>query len=356
MNYTTNYLIMYIKKILLAVALIGLLIMAGFAYYVYSVVFIPNTAFNNNEAHVYIPTGAKFSYVMEELSPLLKDPESFEAVANRKGYSQNIKSGHFIIKKSMNNNDIINSIRVGNVPILIKFNNQERLENLAGKIAQQLEGDSLSFLNAFRNEDFLKTVELTQDNALSMYIPNSYEIYWNISAEKFQERMYKEYQTFWNVSRTKKASSLNLSKEQVISLAAIVQKETAKVDERSRVAGVYINRINSGMLLQADPTVIYAKKMVDNNFDQEIKRVLYKDLDLNSPYNTYQNIGVPPGPITMPDISSIDAVLNYEKHKYYYFVADINNFGYHKFAKTLTQHNRNKREYVRWISMQNVNR
>ncbi|MBE9489298.1 MAG: endolytic transglycosylase MltG [Bacteroidetes bacterium] len=347
---------MYLKKILLAIVLIGLLLMAGFAYYVYNAVFIPNTAFNNNEAHIYIPSGATFSIVMEELSPILKDPISFKAVANRKGYPGNIKSGHYIIKKGMNNNDIVNSIRIGNVPIIVKFNNQERLENLAGSLSKQLEVDSLSFLKAFRNEEFLKKTGFNQDNALSMYIPNSYEVYWNISAKGFQERMYEEYQAFWNTNRIQKATDLALSKEQVISLAAIVQKETAKVDERQRVAGVYINRIKRGMPLQADPTVIYTKKMLDNDFEQEIKRVLYEDLELDSPYNTYQNTGTPPGPITMPDISSIDAVLNFEKHNYYYFVADVTNFGYHKFAKTLSQHNRNKREYVRWISQQQVNR
>jgi len=347
---------MYIKKILLAIALIGLLLMAGFAYYVYNAVFIPNTAFNNNEAHVYISTGANFSDVLEELKPLLKDIVSFEAVANRKEYSVNIKSGHFIIKKGMNNNDIINSIRVGNVPILIKFNNQERIENLAGNLANQLELDSLSFLKVFRNKEYLAKNGFNQDNALSMFIPNSYEVYWNISAKKFQERMYKEYQAFWNANRTQKAIDLNLSKKQVISLAAIVQKETAKVDERSRVAGVYVNRIKKGMPLQADPTVIYSKKLLDKDFNQEIKRVLYKDLELNSPYNTYQNTGVPPGPIAMPDISSIDAVLNFEQHDFYYFVADVKNFGYHNFAKTLAQHNRNKQQYVRWISQNKVNR
>ncbi len=223
-------------------------------------------------------------------------------------------------------------------------------------MSKQLERDSLTLLKAFRNIDYIHKKGFTQDNALSMYIPNTYEVYWNISAKGFQDRMYKEYQSFWNTNRTQKAVDLKLSKSQVISLAAIVQKETAKVDERKRVAGVYMNRINRGMLLQADPTVIYSKKLLDNDFEQEIKRVLYKDLELDSPFNTYKYAGVPPGPIAMPDITSIDAVLDFEKHKYYYFVADVKNFGYHKFAKTLSQHNRNKREYVRWISQQKVNR
>ncbi len=347
---------MYIKKILLAFALIGLVIMAGFAYYVYNAVFTPNTVFNNKEAHIYIQTGANFSDVLAELEPLLEDIESFEAVARRKKYPSNIRSGHFIIKNGMSNNDITNSIRTGNIPISIKFNNQERLENLAGTLSNQLEVDSLEFLNAFRNEKFLKAAELNSDNALSMYIPNTYEVYWNISAEKFRDRMLEENSKFWNPDRIQKAASLELAREQVMSLAAIVQKETAKVDERPRVAGVYINRLKINMPLQADPTIIYAKKLHENDFEQEIRRVLYKDLELESPYNTYKNSGVPPGPITMPDISSIDAVLNFEKHSYYYFVADVQNFGYHKFAKSLAQHNRNKREYVRWISKKGVRR
>lgn len=330
--------------------------MAGFSYYIYNAVFIPNTAFNNKVAHVYIPTGASFSDVLEELNPIVKDINSFKAVANRKGYSSNIKPGHFIIKKGMNNNDIINSIRINNIPILIKFNNQERLENLAGILSYQLEVDSLSLLQAFRDKDFLNAAELTSDNALSIYIPNTYEVFWNISAIGFRDRMLEENVKFWNPERIKKAENINLTKEQVISLAAIVQKETAKVDERPIVAGVYLNRLKIEMPLQADPTIIYAKKLAENDFEQEIKRVLYKDLELDSPYNTYKNMGVPPGPITMPDISSIDAVLNFEEHKYFYFVADVNNFGYHKFAKTFSQHKRNKREYVRWISKQGVKR
>ena len=168
--------------------------------------------------------------------------------------------------------------------------------------------------------------------------------------------MLQEHKSFWNSERIKKAKKIDLTKEQVMSLAAIVQKETAKVDERPRVAGVYINRLKSGMPLQADPTIIYAKKLNENDFEQKIKRVLYKDLELDSPYNTYKNTGIPPGPITMPDISSIDAVLNFESHGYYYFVADVKNFGYHKFAENFSQHRRNKREYVRWISEQGVNR
>ena len=355
-NYSINISMKNIKKIVLIVALIGVLAMGGFAYYVYQNILVPNTAFNNKEAHVYIAEDATFREVLEELEPLLKSTETFTNVATRKGYVSNIKSGHFIIKKGMNNNDIINSIRTGNVPIKIKFNNQERLENLAGQVAKQLEGDSLSFLKAMRDEDFLAASGFNLATAIGMYIPNTYEVYWNTSPASFRGKMLKEYNNFWTAVRNQKAKDLGLTRDEVLSLAAIVQKETAKVDERPRVAGLYVNRIKKGMPLQADPTIIYAKKLTENDFDQVIKRVLFRDLEVDSKYNTYKNTGVPPGPITMPDISSIDAVLGHENHDYYYMVANVENFGYHKFAKTLSQHNRNRQEYVRWINKQGINR
>ena len=347
---------MYLKKILLTVVLLGLVGMAGFSYYVYQNIFTPNTGFNNPQAHVFIPTGATFKMVQEELSPLLKDMNTFVTVAQRKGYSSNIKAGHFIIKKGSNNNEIINSIRSGNIPVTIKFNNQERLENLAGHLAKQIELDSASLLSAMLDVDFLKASGFTQDTALGMYIANSYEVYWNTSPKAFCQKMLKEYNAFWNTSRVAKARAISLSKDQVMALAAIVQKETAMIQERPTVAGLYLNRLKKGMLLQADPTVIFAKKKTENNFKQVIKRVLFKDLKIASPYNTYRYSGVPPGPITMPDVSAIDGVLNYKKHGFYFMVADVENFGYHKFAKTLSGHNRNKKQYVNWINKQGVKR
>ena len=347
---------MYLKKILLTVVLLGLVGMAGFSYYVYQNIFTPNTGFNNPQAHVFIPTGATFKMVQEELSPLLKDMNTFVTVAHRKGYSSNIKAGHFIIKKGSNNNEIINSIRSGNIPVTIKFNNQERLENLAGHLAKQIELDSASLLNAMLDVDFLKASGFTQDTALGMYIANSYEVYWNTSPKAFCQKMLREYNAFWNTSRVVKAKAISLSKDQVMALAAIVQKETAMIQERPMVAGLYLNRLKKGMLLQADPTVIFAKKKTENNFKQVIKRVLFKDLKIASPYNTYKYTGVPPGPITMPDVSAIDGVLNYKKHDFYFMVADVENFGYHKFAKTLSAHNRNKKQYVNWINKQGVKR
>ena len=347
---------MYIKRILLAIVLLGLIVAGVLANYVYSAMFKSNTNFNNSQAVLYIPTNANYNEVRKQLEPLLIDINKFDALANRKKYVSNIKAGRYIITKGMNNNDIINTIRSQNTPLKVSFNNQERLENLAGRIAQQIEADSISLLEAFNDNTFIKENGFSSATSLGMYIPNSYEFFWNTSAEKFRDRMLNEYKKFWNNARVEKAKSHGLDQKQVIALASIVQKETAKVDERPRVAGVYLNRLKIGMPLQADPTIIYAIKQKTGDFDTVIKRVLYKDLEINSPYNTYKNRGIPPGPIAMPDISSIDAVLNAENHSYLYFVANVDNFGYHKFAKTLSQHNRNKQEYVRWINKQRINR
>ena len=347
---------MYIKKILLAIALIGLVIAGYFAYFVYNAMLKPNTAFNNETAYIYIPTNATYAEVREQLEPLLKDIDSFDALAVQKKYTTNIKAGRFPVKKGMSNNDIINSIRSNNLPIKLSFNNQERIEDLAGRIAQQIEPDSLSLLKAMTDSTFLKEKNFTKQTVINMYVPNTYEFFWNTSPELFRDKMLGEYYRFWNDSRQAKRKALKLSVNEVMTIASIVQKETAKVDERPRVAGVYLNRIRKGWPLEADPTVIYAKKLKENNFNQVIKRVLYKDLEIDSKYNTYKYPGIPPGPITMPDVSAIDAVLNPEKHNYMFFVADVKNFGYHKFAKTLAQHNANKRLYTQWISSQGINR
>ncbi len=256
----------------------------------------------------------------------------------------------------MTNNDIINTLRVQNIPVTVAFNNQETLADLAGRISVQIEADSLSLLKTFQDPKFLSANSFDLENSLALYIPNTYEFFWNTDAEDFRARMLKEYKRFWNDTRMQKAKTLKMTPNEVVALASIVHKETAKIDERPKVAGLYLNRLRTGMLLQADPTVIYGIKKETGNFDTIIKRVLYKDLEFDSPYNTYKNSGLPPGPITMPDISAIDAVLNSEKHNYFYMVANVENFGYHMFAKDMAQHNRNKVQYIRWINAQKIRR
>ncbi|MDH3697469.1 MAG: endolytic transglycosylase MltG [Flavobacteriaceae bacterium] len=347
---------MYTKRLVLLVLIIGLVLCAGFAYMVYNALLSPNTNFEESQVTVYIPTGSTMENVLEIMEPYLENSDTFYQVARRKKYDQNIKAGKYVLIKGMNNNDLINTIRSQNSPVSVSFNNQETLASLAGRIGEQIEADSTALLKAFQDRTFMEDKGFSTETALTMYLPNSYEFYWNTSADRFRDRMYEEYSRFWTEARVGKAKALGLSKAEVISLAAIVQKETAKVDERPRIAGVYLNRIKRGMKLQADPTVIFAIKHSSGNYDTIIKRVLYRDLTLDSPYNTYKYAGVPPGPITMPDISSIEAVLNSEKHNYLYFVVNVERFGYHMFASTLAQHNRNKAQYVRWINQQNINR
>ncbi len=347
---------MYIKKILLAVVFIGLIGGGLFAYKVYDAIFTPNTNFEGGQQLIYVASDADFGSVRDSLTPYLKDMVTFEQLAKRKAYTSNIKPGRYAIKNGMNNNEIINSLRSGNIPVKVSFNNQERVENLAGRIAEQIEADSLSLLNAMRDTEFLKANGLEEATQLAVYIPNSYEFFWNTSAEEFRERMLKEYHRFWTEERIGKAKAQGLTPNEAITLASIVHKETAKIDERPRVAGLYLNRLKKNNALQADPTVIYALKKHRDDFDLVIKRVLYKDLEIDSPYNTYKYAGLPPGPITMPDISAVEAVLNPEKHDYFYMVANVENFGYHKFAKSLAQHNRNKEQYIGWINSQHINR
>jgi UPF0755 protein len=251
---------------------------------------------------------------------------------------------------------LINVLRSQKQTVSVVFNNQERLEDLAVRIAAQIEPDMDELLQAFYDDEFLESNGFTKENALCMYLPNSYNAFWDASAEDFRELMLKNYERFWNKRRLGQAKKLGLSPQEVYVLASIVHKESVKKEEQPRIAGLYLNRLRKRMRLQADPTVIFAIKRASGDFEQEIKRVLYKDLKLNSPYNTYKAKGLPPGPISMPDLSAIEAVLNPEQHDYLYFVASPSKPGYHLFAKTLAQHNRNKKEYVNWINKQRIYR
>ncbi|MDI1255008.1 MAG: endolytic transglycosylase MltG [Flavobacterium sp.] len=346
---------MNIKKIAIIFSLVLVVVASVYGYMIYRNIFAANTKFDKEELYVYVPTDANFDQVVAIMKPYVKDIERFKMVAEKKSYITNVKSGKFLLKNGMNSNDIINSLRQ-NVPVQIAFNNQERLEDFAGRIGSQIEADSLSLLTAFKDPKFLEENGFTEDNVLSMFVPNSYEFFWNINATKFRDRMAKEYRKFWNDERVAKAKAQGLTPIQASILASIVHKETVKKDERPKVAGVYLNRLNSGMKLEADPTVIYAVKKNSGDFKQVIKRVLFKDLGTDSPYNTYKYEGLPPGPIAMPDITAIDAVLNPEKHNYIYFCASVTNFGYHEFAVTAAQHAVNARKYSAWISAQGVKR
>ena len=333
--------------------IIGLFLVAVLA--VFFLFFTNNTQLEKEEFFVEIPTGSTYDDAKKILSPYVKSMSSFEIMAKLRSYPNNVKPGRFLLKKGMNTFQIVGAMR-RNVPVDLAFNNQERLENLCERLSSQIEPDTTKLLAAFRDTTFLQKNGFSNETVFSMFLPNTYQVYWNISAEKFRDKMLEEYNKFWNKERITKATALNLTPVQVTTLASIVQKESAKKSERPIVAGVYLNRLAKEMPLQADPTVIYALKLRDNDFDQVIKRVLYNDLFIASPYNTYQNTGLPPGPIAMPDVDAIDAVLNAEKHDYIYFCASVEKCGYHVFAATYEDHQVNAKKYSEWMNAQGTKR
>jgi UPF0755 protein len=303
-----------------------------------------------------VSSTATYEDVRTDLISLLKDIKSFDALASRKKYTSNIKAGKFRIKKDMNNNDIVNSIRSNNIPVRVSFNNIYSLEQLAGRIAQQIEPYSSDIVKALIDTSFYSKSGFTKETALGMYLPNSYEFFWNTSAEGFRNRMLNEYERFWNDERLAKSRELNMNRDEVMALASIVYEESKQASEQPKIAGVYINRLKNGWPLQADPTLKFAAYQLPKYKNTIIRRVLNEHKDIDSPYNTYKNIGLPPGLITMPDVSAIDAVLNYENHRYFYFAADAQKPGFHKFARTLARHNQNAREYQNYLSIQGINK
>ncbi len=291
---------------------------------------------------LFIPTGSDIQNVTDLLikEEYLKDPSSFRWVAVRKNYPNQIHPGAYKIKKGWGNNQLVNLLRSGNqTPVKVTFNNIRLREELAGKLAHYLESDSTTFLSAFNNEKISEGLGLTKESFPMFIIPNTYEFYWNTTPQKFIERMKREYEMFWNDSRKKKSANMGLTPLQIVTIASIVQEETNKNDEKMRIAGVYINRLKRGWLLQADPTVKFALR----NFG--LKRILTEFLSVDSPYNTYKYVGLPPGPINFPDSTTVDAVLNAETHNFMYFCAKEDFSGYHNFAQSLAEHLRNAARY-----------
>ena len=300
---------------------------------------------------IFIRTNDQIEDVKKELNDFIGDENLFNWLALKKNY-KNPKSGQYSISRGMSLNDVINLLRSGNqTPIKLTFNNQHSLEDFSGRISQQIELDSVTILNAFKDSLFLQNQTLTKASSLGILIPNTYEVFWDISKEQLRNRMLKEYRKFWNNDRMQKAKNLNMSPSEVMTLASIVQKETSKSIERPTVAGLYINRLVKGIPLQADPTIIYLLRQQNK---EPRKRVLFKDLKIKSPYNTYLNKGLPPTVIAMPDISSIDAVLNYANHNYIYMCASTVKIGFHEFTSSLKQHKKNARKYQRWLNKQGI--
>lgn len=317
--------------------------------YIYKTVFKP---FATDEIiYVYIDEKKDFEDLVRQLNEKagLPSEKIFRMLSDRMNYTTNMKTGRYAIKKGGNMPELIQMLRSGNqAPVNLTFNNMRTKENLAGRISQQLMMDSTALLSALNDTAIIQALGFNNNTVVSMFIPNTYEIYWDTSVDSFLKRMEKEYKTFWNADRKAKAKKIGLSPEEVSTLASIVEEEATYSDEYPIVAGLYLNRLQKGMRLEADPTVKFAVG------DFGLRRILFKHLETESPYNTYRNTGLPPGPIRVPSIKAIDGTLSPAQHNYIFMCAKEDLSGRHNFATTLTEHNRNAARYQRALNERGI--
>ncbi|MCF8226335.1 MAG: endolytic transglycosylase MltG [Bacteroidales bacterium] len=339
----------YVRLSLLLV-FVGVMVTVIIVFNKYQSVFSENVEVAEGHTFLYIQSGSTFDEVSNMMDSLhvLSDQKSFKWVAEKKGYSDNVKPGRYRISDGMSNNELVNMLRSGNQePVMVIFNNHRTFGQLAGKVSRYIEPDSLELLSHLADPELPLKYGFTKETFMAMFIPNTYEMYWTSSPMDFTDRMALEYEKFWE-ERDDRLGALKLSRVEVSTLASLVDEETLIDSENERVAGVYMNRINRGMALQSCPTLKFALN------DWTITRVLYEYKQVESPYNTYRHSGLPPGPIMMPSISAIDGVLNYEKHNYIYMCAKADFSGRHAFARTLQQHNRNASEYQRELDLRKI--
>lgn len=337
------------KISLIAISLICCCTIAAFAY-VYYIVKIAKIDIKET-VHIYITPDDNSKTIIHKLSEIegINSTKGFELLAKRNNFDSRKRSGKFAIHKGDNMQTIYRRIVCNEqTPVKLVIPSTRTIEQLTGAISRQLMFDSLE-LNEFTNRPiYYLNIGYTKESLPSLFIPNTYEVYWNIKPEALITRLMNERRKFWNEERTNKAKKLNLTPEEVATLASIIDEETNNDEEKPIVAGMYINRLKRGMPLQADPTVKYAIG------DPTRKRILKKDLDIDSPYNTYRYKGLPPGPIRIPTIQAIESVLNYTRHNYLYMCAKEDFSGKHNFAKTLSEHNENARRYQRALNKLNI--
>jgi UPF0755 protein len=324
------------KKLILYAVSSAVILVSAASVFLYNALFgisihpeIPNKS-------IIIPTGASYQQVVDSIlsNHILKNIKLFDWVARKKNYPVLIKPGRYVIDKDLSYNSFVNMLRSGHqTPVRITFQNIRTLNQLAGKIGRQIEADSVQIMSFLADESNYAKDGFKKESVIAVFIPNTYEIYRNTDAQGLYRRMLKEYRTFWNEQRVNEAKEKGLDPIEVAILASIIDDEVAKPDEKPRIAGVYLNRLKRGIPLQACPTIKFALN------DFTITRVLYKHLQIDSPYNTYKHSGFPPGPIGCPSIEGIEAVLNAENHDYLYFAAKADFSGYHNFSRTLAEHN-----------------
>jgi UPF0755 protein len=339
-------------RLSLLVVFVGLMVSVIVVFNKYQSVFNENVEIADGHAFVYVPSGSSFEEVYENLSEkgMLVDEKSFRWVAEKKGYISNVKPGRYRIEDGMSNNELVNLLRSGNqAPVMVIFNTMRTFGALAGKVAPYIEPDSLALLTHLVDPTVPAKYGFTPETFMAMFIPNTYEMYWTSTPKDFTDRMAREYEKFWE-KRDDKLGRLGMTREEVSTLASIVDEETLVEEEKPRVAGVYMNRIRQGIPLQACPTLKFAMG------DFTITRILHEYKQVESPYNTYKHRGLPPGPIIIPSVSAIDAVLNFEEHNYLYMVAKADFSGRHAFSRNLTQHNKLAAEYQRELNRRKIYR
>jgi UPF0755 protein len=340
------------KKFVLVFLIAGSVLGISLTFYFYQVFFSANTLVESDQPYLLkIPSNSVYKNVVDQLyeEKVINDAVSFGFVAKILGYQEAVKPGLYTIEPKMSNLQLVRMLRSGQqTPVRVTFNTIRTKEDLAEKISANLEVSKEQFLELLKDSVYIRKYGVEEETVMSLFIPNTYEFWWDTSAEELFERMHKEYQIFWTDARKQKAQDLGLSQQEVSTLASIVQAESQKSDERPKIAGVYLNRLNIGMPLQADPTLVFAAG------DFSIKRLTSKQMAIDSPYNTYKYAGLPPGPINLPDINSLDAVLNYEKHSYLYFCAKEDFSGYHSFAVGYDEHLNNARRYQRALNAANI--
>ncbi|HOW41699.1 MAG TPA: endolytic transglycosylase MltG [Bacteroidales bacterium] len=335
-------------------------ILSGFAavlvlavYFIHRLFFSPSVAPKSGTAVLFIPEGADYRQAIDTVySHLTVDnPGALNWLAAKKKYQYRVRPGKYLINKSLSVNELIDILRSGDqTPVRITFNNIRTIEQLAGRFGKQLETDSLEFLAFFSDESNYKAEGFRRETIIALFIPDTYEFFWNTTAEGIYKRMLKEYERFWNDDRLKRAEEKGLTRIEVSILASIIDDEVNRKVEKPRIAGVYLNRLKRGIPLQACPTIKFALN------DFTITRVLRIHLEAESPYNTYKYRGFPPGPIGCPSVEGIDAVLNAEEHNYLFFAAKADFSGYHNFSRTLSEHNRYAAEYQRELNKRRIYR
>jgi UPF0755 protein len=307
----------------------------------------------DKQEYLYIHTDSDFNDVYKTIMEqgIVKDSATFYAAAKNMNYFKRVKPGRYHLHAGMSNRRLINMLASGSQePVTLSFHNLRLKEQFAGFVSKKIEPDSAAILRLLDSSAFVQQYGFTTDNVYTMFLPNSYQLYWNTSPEKFFKRMYANYEKFWTPERKQKAVAIDLSPIQVSILASIVDAEALHDDEMPTIAGLYLNRLKKGMKLESDPTVIFA----ENDFT--IRRVLSRYLSINSPYNTYLHTGLPPGPIMMPSVNAVNSVLDYQKNNYLYMCAKEDFSGYHNFATNVADHLINAHKFQEALNERNIKR